>query len=117
LDVLATTLHSPIEAQAQEASIRVMHPKTLEYIAPSIPVDSPVERLIRKLIVIFNLPEYHVKPGDTLAKIVTQEFHNTVTIEEMLAVNPGIYPDYIDKMVLKVPVSAEFFETKEKTNK
>lgn len=107
LDILATTLNGSIASQAQGLHLQVMHPKKREYVSRTLAVNSPAERLLRKLIMIFHLPEYHVKPGDTLSKIVTQHFQNTITVEDMLAVNPGLNPDYIDRMVLKIPARAE----------
>ena len=106
LDILATILHQSGTTPSQGLTLQVLHPKRLEYVSRTLAVNSPAERLLRKFVMLFHLPEYQVQPGDTVSKIVTQHFHNTVTVEDVVAVNPGLNPDYIEQMVLKIPANA-----------
>ena len=57
--------------------------------------DSDFAMLIEKIIDIYNLPEYKVKHGDTLSKVMSQEFNNRFTTSQILEVNPDLDPDSI----------------------
>ena len=70
-----------------------------------ISCNSRAADLLRKILFIYNLPEYRVRRGETVAGIVAENYAGKLTLERVLEVNPGVTPGWIwPGQRLKIPM-------------
>jgi len=95
LDILASLKATDKQPNEKDLILQCKATSKASFSSLRLASDEGGAVLVRRLIYIFNLPEYCVQDGDTFSEILMTRLNGKFTKKELLDVNPGLDPDRV----------------------